>query len=124
MSIIPCFVILLSIVVIVGANMVCPGENSFWPSPRSCVNQCSSDKDNCETGKKCCYTSISPCGFRCVLPKNNKTKRGKCPPALSAQKDDNWILCDAHLCDVDSDCRRRKKCCQNMCGSNMCIRPQ
>ena len=124
MSVVSCLVILSAINLIAGANMVCPYANAFWHPPQTCVNECSPDKNTCEIGKKCCYTPVSPCGLRCVVAKNDKPKKGKCPPTGSTQKDLNWILCDAHLCDVDGDCRSRKRCCQNKCGANVCIRPQ
>jgi hypothetical protein len=124
MAVVSCLVILLSTAVLVGGDMVCPKLGGFWPAAKPCVNECSPDKDTCETGKKCCYTPETPCGLRCLVAKNNKPKIGKCPPSNSEQKDMNWYLCDIHLCSVDRDCGRRKKCCFNKCGGYVCIQRQ
>lgn len=112
--------VLLALTTLARAELICPGYGYVFPQ-QPCVNQCSPDNDNCETGKKCCYTPYTPCGYRCLDGKNNITKSGQCPSTQSEQTNPNWYLCDGHFCDVDSDCPCKKKCCANKCGSKICI---
>jgi hypothetical protein len=122
MSTVPYLLILLAILVIVKSELVCPGYGFIRPQ-QPCVNECSPDKDTCGSGQKCCYTPLTPCGYRCLIGKQNITKPGTCPPSQSDQSNPNWRLCDGHFCDVDGDCKCKKKCCPNMCGSLVCIAP-
>lgn len=117
------FVLLAMIAITVNAELICPGFGFIRPQ-QPCVNQCSSDKDTCGTGQKCCYTPVAPCGYRCLASKNDVAKRGTCPASQSEQNHPYWRLCDGHFCDVDSDCSCKKKCCSNMCGTKLCISPQ
>ena len=113
----------LILVTVINSELVCPGFGFIRPQ-EPCVDQCSADNDTCGSGQKCCYTPQSPCGYRCVVGKQNVTKSGSCPSRDSDQSDPNWFLCDGHSCDVDNDCRCKKKCCHNKCGSSICISPE
>lgn len=104
------------------AEYVCPGFGFIRPQT-PCVDQCSYTNDTCGTGLKCCYSPMTPCGYRCVVPKNNVPKAGTCPSQDSEQSDPNWYLCDGHFCDVDTDCPCKKKCCRNKCGTPLCMSP-
>ena len=120
MSTITYIFVLLAIVAITNSELVCPGFGYMRPQ-LPCVDQCSPDNDTCESGNKCCYTPETPCGYRCLVGKENIRKPGTCPPSQSGQTNPNWFLCDGHMCDVDSDCQGAQKCCPNMCGSLVCI---
>ncbi|CAF2628957.1 unnamed protein product [Rotaria sp. Silwood2] len=112
------------IVSIVNAGQkVCPGYGFIKPSP-NCASTCSTVKDRCPIGKKCCFSMQKPCGFHCIVPKDNQPKRGKCPAPQTKIKNPLWNLCDRHLCDVDNDCKGTTKCCRNACGATICIAPQ
>lgn len=113
---------LLAIVTIANSELVCPGYGYIRPI-QPCVNNCTVDGD-CSYGQKCCYTPVTPCGYRCLQAKENKPKSGTCPPSQSDQNIMDWLLCDAHLCDVDGDCKCKKKCCPNKCGALVCISPE
>lgn len=116
------FLILLAIIAITKAELVCPGFGFVRPQ-QPCVDECSTDNDTCPSGKKCCYTPLTPCGYRCLVGKENILKPGTCPLPESNQDESIWLLCDANLCDVDGDCRCKQKCCSNRCGSKVCIAP-
>lgn len=122
MSSVTYFLVLLTIVVAVKAQLVCPGFGFVRPQ-EPCVDECSTANDTCSSGKKCCYTPLTPCGYRCLVGKVNVTKPGVCPSRESNQEESIWLLCDANLCDVDGDCPCKEKCCSNRCGSNVCIAP-
>ncbi|UJR25114.1 hypothetical protein I4U23_006473 [Adineta vaga] len=115
--------VLFALVTIANTELICPGFGFIRPQ-QPCIDQCSPDQDNCETGKKCCYTPEAPCGYRCLVSKNDVEKPGHCPSPQSEQTHQYWRLCDGHFCDVDSDCSCKKKCCSNMCGTKLCISPQ
>ena len=123
MATIPYVLALLAIVVVAKSQLVCPGYGFIRPQ-QPCVDDCSPDKDTCGSGQKCCYTPLTPCGYHCVVAKQNITKPGNCPSPQSQQSEPNWNLCDANLCDVDGDCPCKKKCCRNLCGAPVCIAPQ
>ena len=108
---------------IVDGELICPGFGFVRPQ-EPCVEQCNPQNDTCSEGKKCCYTPMEPCGFRCLEGKENISKRGICPSPVSEQEPMNWYLCDGHFCDVDGDCPYKKKCCSNKCGSKICISPE
>jgi hypothetical protein len=114
---------LLAIIVIADAEFICPGF-VFIRSQQPCVDECSIDNDKCGLGKKCCYTPETPCGYRCLIDKDNVAKPGKCPSPQTDQNNSKWYLCDGHDCDVDNDCRCKKKCCPNKCGSTLCVSPK
>jgi hypothetical protein len=122
MSALQFVVVLLAMICIIDAELICPGFGFIRPQ-QPCVDSCSTSNDTCAAGQKCCYTPIAPCGYRCQVGKDNKPKPGSCPSSQSEQTISNWYLCDANLCDVDSDCSCRKKCCANKCGSKVCIKP-
>lgn len=122
MSTVTYIIALLAIIAITDADLICPGYGFIRPQ-EPCVDECSADKD-CGSGKKCCYTPEAPCGYRCLVGKDNVAKPGECPSSQSEQTDPNWYLCDGHFCDVDNDCRCKKKCCSNKCGSKICISRQ
>ena len=113
---------LLAIVTVAKSELVCPGFGFIRPE-EPCVNDCSPDKDTCASGTKCCYTPLKPCGYRCLVAKENIPKRGTCPSPDSDQDDSIWLICDANFCDVDGDCPCKEKCCSNKCGSKVCIAP-
>ncbi|CAF3394917.1 unnamed protein product [Rotaria sp. Silwood2] len=116
--------LLLAIVSIINAGQkVCPGYGFIKP-PNNCKSTCSILKDKCPIGKKCCFRMQQPCGFHCVVPKDNQPKPGKCPLLSSKQIFRNWYVCDLHFCDVDNDCRGTAKCCYNPCRATICIEPQ
>lgn len=119
------FVGLLFVIVSVvhGGDKVCPGYGFIRP-PEGCQSTCSSENDQCPMDKKCCFRIEQPCGYHCIVPKDDQPKNGKCPASSSTLNDSNWFLCDAHLCDVDSDCPAMKKCCSNRCGAPVCVSPQ
>ncbi|CAF0789319.1 unnamed protein product [Rotaria sp. Silwood1] len=116
--------LLLMIVSIVNAGQkVCPGYGFVRP-PKNCKSTCSPLKDKCPLGKKCCFRLAQPCGFHCIIPKDNQPKRGKCPTSKAKPKYRDWYVCDRHLCDVDNDCKGTWKCCRNPCNAAICIPPQ
>ncbi|CAF1061764.1 unnamed protein product [Rotaria sordida] len=116
--------VVLSIIAIAIANpeSVCPGYGFVRPE-EPCVDECKSESDTCDTGMKCCYTPLKPCGYRCLVGKDKIDKNGTCPPQDSDQDNFDWYLCDGHSCDVDYDCPCGKKCCPNKCGSKLCFNP-
>ncbi|CAF0752669.1 unnamed protein product [Adineta steineri] len=112
--------------VISGANTgqkVCPGYG-FIERPQKCESSCSAEKDECPSGEKCCFRIEQPCGFHCVVPKDNKAKPGNCPTNANMTDNLYWKMCDEHSCDVDNDCHGTNKCCRNQCHSTICIDPQ
>jgi hypothetical protein len=114
-------VLLLVMIAVVNAGQkVCPGYG-FVPLPGNCESTCSVRNDDCPAGKKCCFRMEQPCGFQCIIPKDNEPKSGKCPPSSSQIDAPNWNMCDGHFCDVDSDCQGAEKCCYNLCDSKVCI---
>jgi hypothetical protein len=126
MSTIAYFCLLSLFGTVVRTTFVCPGYG-YWAyelAKKPCTDQCSAQNDTCGTGKKCCYSPVSPCGFRCMIPKDNTPKAGSCPSRNSMMamiRNPAWGVCDDHQCDVDKDCRCRSKCCANKCGSLICI---
>ena len=102
---------------------VCPGYGFIRP-PENCTVTCSRENDTCAEGLKCCFRLEEQCGFHCIVPKENIPKKGTCPSQSTEINDGEWMLCDGHMCDVDSDCEGDKKCCRNYCGSAVCIAPQ
>ena len=113
----------LCLVYIVSAiEHVCPGFG-FVPVMDKCVDNCDPNNDQCPSATKCCYRPVNPCGFQCVQPKVKTLKQGQCPKSLTHKENPDWFLCDAHLCDVDTDCEGRQKCCSNTCGANICLDP-
>lgn len=117
------FVISLMSIVNAGEK-VCPGYG-YIRTPENCESTCSIEKDECPRGKKCCFRAEQPCGFQCIVPKDNEQKQGQCPSSSSGNiSDSNWNLCDGHMCDVDNDCQGTKKCCSNRCSSFVCIKPE
>ena len=124
MSLYPFVGLLLIIVTMVnGGAKVCPGYGFIRP-PEDCHSTCSTDNDQCPTGKKCCFRIEEPCGFQCIVPKDNEPKKGICPSPSSSGTDANWYLCDGHMCDIDNDCPGVQKCCLNLCGSPVCVVPK
>ncbi|CAF1118300.1 unnamed protein product [Rotaria sp. Silwood1] len=123
MSTIAYIFVVFSTVIIANTELVCPGYGFVFPKP-PCIAKCSPTKDHCRAGKKCCYTPLRPCGYRCLVGKDNVAKNGTCPPPSSNQTNSKWDLCDFHDCDVDNDCQYDDKCCLNKCGASMCISPQ
>ncbi|CAF3205281.1 unnamed protein product [Rotaria sp. Silwood2] len=120
------FAVLLFLVIVSIVNAgekVCPGYGFIRP-PDKCESTCSREKDECPQGKKCCFRIEQPCGFQCIVPKDNEKKPGNCPTSATEQQNPYWNLCDGHFCDVDNDCKGDKKCCPNMCGSTICIAPK
>ncbi|CAF1530614.1 unnamed protein product [Rotaria sordida] len=109
------------IISLINAAKVCPGYG-FIHEPENCTSTCSATNDQCPPEEKCCYIITEPCGFHCIVPKDNVEKSGKCP--TSSPNDPNWFLCDAHSCDVDNDCQDIRKCCPNSCGSPICMTPK
>jgi len=121
MSFISVTIILLLIISLTNARKICP-SHGFVPQPRNCKSTCSQIDDQCPIDTKCCYHIGQPCGFHCIIPKNNIKKSGQCP---TLQTDNpSWFLCDAFFCDVDNDCQGLEKCCSNSCGSKICLTPQ
>lgn len=88
-----------------------------------CFDQCQPDDDKCGINKKCCFFRSNPCGYRCIIPKDNREKSGFCPSADSFQINILWSMCDIRLCDVDNDCPADEKCCTNICRAKMCLKP-
>ncbi|CAF1118281.1 unnamed protein product [Rotaria sp. Silwood1] len=123
MSLIAYIFVVLSIVTIANTELVCPGYGFIRPQ-QPCVDECSPENDHCDVGKKCCYTPLEPCGYHCLVGKDNVAKKGKCPLPSSKQNHQYWNLCDGHFCDVDNDCPRKQKCCPNKCGTPLCIKPK
>jgi len=117
------FIALVAIITFANSSLVCPGFGFIRPQ-EPCVDQCSTENDTCPEGKKCCYTPSTPCGYRCLDAKLNVTRAGSCPSTESEQNYPLWYLCDGDFCDVDSDCRCKKKCCRNKCGTTICINPE
>jgi len=117
-------VLLLIIVSVVNAGQkVCPGYGFIRP-PNDCGSSCSTEKDECPLGQKCCFRIEQPCGFQCIVPKDNEPKAGRCPSSFSEVDTPNWLICDGHNCDVDTDCKDAEKCCPNFCGSPTCVLPK
>jgi len=102
---------------------VCPGYGYIRP-PKNCNSTCSVENDQCASGTKCCFQISEPCGFQCIVAKDNERKSGQCPSQSSEVKTPLWGICDAHFCDVDSDCQGAEKCCPNPCGAPVCVAPQ
>ena len=117
------FLLWLIVSVVNTRDNVCPGYGFIRP-PENCNSTCSPEKDECPLDKKCCFRIEQPCGFHCIVPKLNEQKPGKCPATSSALDNLEWSLCDGRQCDVDNDCKNTEKCCQNLCGSLICIAPQ
>ena len=115
--------LLVIISVVFAGEKVCPGYGFIRP-PTNCESSCTTEKDLCASGKKCCFRVEQPCGFHCIIPKDNEPKIGKCPTSVSMIDNPYWGLCDGHFCDVDNDCKGVEKCCFNKCGSKICIAPQ
>jgi hypothetical protein len=116
-------VVLIVLVSIVNAGeKVCPGYGFIRP-PKDCKSTCSMENDECPFEKKCCFNMEQPCGFHCIVPKDNEPKIGKCPSPFSQVDNQYWMLCDGHFCDVDSECPSAEKCCSNFCGSSVCVHP-
>ncbi|CAF4221136.1 unnamed protein product, partial [Rotaria sp. Silwood2] len=107
-------ILLLMIISLISAAKVCPGYGHIH-EPKNCTSTCSMINDQCPQGKKCCYLKTKPCGFHCVIPKDNIEKLGKCPTLPT--DDPLGSVCDGHFCDVDNDCKGVKKCCSNSCHS-------
>lgn len=115
--------IVVVLTTLIQSAKVCPGYGFIRP-PTNCESSCSMEKDECPNDKKCCFRVQQPCGFHCIVPKDNQTKSGKCPSTSSDIKEPYWGICDGHFCDVDNDCQGNKKCCVNPCGSPICLSPQ
>jgi len=115
--------LLMTISVANAGQKVCPGYG-FVQLPENCESTCSSEKDECSSNKKCCFRVEQPCGFHCIIPKDNEPKPGKCPTSVSIEDYPYWGLCDGRFCDVDIDCKGAQKCCHNECGAPICIAPQ
>jgi hypothetical protein len=115
----------LIIIFFPSAETVCPSYGNDGSADRnSCFDQCSPEKDQCKSNTKCCFFLTHPCGHRCIIPKDDKPKFGKCPPPHCNQMDLLWSVCDIRLCDVDDDCPNDQKCCSNSCNTRMCLTPQ
>ncbi len=120
MSSFPIGLLLLLVISLASAEKICPGYG-FVRRPENCTSTCSTSDDRCSTDTKCCYRITEPCGFHCIVPKDNVKKSGQC---LNSQMNNSlWYLCDVHICDVDNDCQGIEKCCSNSCGSKICITP-
>lgn len=114
-------VILLLIISLINTEHICPGYG-YVAEPVNCSSTCSQTNDQCPIGRKCCHRIEEPCGFHCIISKDNKKKLGECPTRVTGKL--SWLLCDAVLCDVDDDCQGTEKCCTNVCGSKICLKPQ
>ena len=123
MTSLPLALLLLIISTSVAATKVCPGYGFMRP-PTNCTSTCSNEKDDCPSNKKCCLLIREPCGYHCIVPKDNVAKVGKCPSSSSQVNNPYWNLCDGHFCDVDNDCKGTQKCCHNPCGTPLCLPPQ
>jgi hypothetical protein len=119
------FAVLLLVLVSVAnaGEKVCPGYG-FMQMPENCKSTCSMENDECPSDQKCCFNMEQPCGFQCIVPKDNEPKEGKCPSSFAHVDNPSWLLCDGHFCDVDSDCKDAEKCCSNTCDALVCISPQ
>ncbi|CAF2305490.1 unnamed protein product [Rotaria sp. Silwood2] len=102
---------------------ICPGYG-YILLPENCTSTCSKENDTCSPDLKCCFRVEEPCGYHCIVPKDNEPKPGICPVSLSSAQYMKWYLCDGHECDVDNDCKRADKCCYNACGMPLCIAPK
>jgi hypothetical protein len=120
------FAILLVVLVSIAyaGQKVCPGYRFMRPPTPSCNSTCSMENDECPSDKKCCFSVREPCGFHCIVPKDNEPKKGTCPSPSAEIKYPYWRVCDAHFCDVDNDCKGAQKCCWNTCGSSVCVPAQ
>jgi hypothetical protein len=116
-------VFFLVIISVANAGKVCPGYGFIRP-PDKCESTCSQEKEECPSDKKCCFRLEQPCGFHCIIPKDNQPRAGVCPSSSSEIDTPYWGICDAHFCDVDTDCKGAEKCCHNPCGAPICIKPQ
>ena len=106
------------------SEKVCPSYGIDGTTDRnSCFDQCSPADDQCKSNTKCCFFLTHPCGYRCLVPKDDKPKHGKCPPPHCNQMDLLWSVCDIRLCDVDDDCPYDQKCCSNTCNTRICLTP-
>jgi hypothetical protein len=121
---IQCLIILL-LIIFISTEKVCPSYGNMGSEDRysSCFDQCSPDNDQCESNKKCCFFLTHPCGHRCIIPKDNRSKSGICPSPNCNQIDILWSVCDIRLCDVDNDCPDKQKCCSNKCNTRICLTP-
>ena len=115
--------LLLLIGSFVTTEKVCPGYGFVRP-PDKCESTCSTENEECPPNRKCCFRIEQPCGYHCIVPKDDVGKVGKCPSTSSEVNDPYWNICDGHFCDVDNDCQGTKKCCRNPCGSPLCLPPQ
>lgn len=117
--------ILFFFIYLISSEKVCPSYGNTGHADRhSCFDQCSPDAtDQCESNKKCCFFLTSPCGYRCIVPKDDQPKSGRCPSPDCKQIEILWSMCDIRLCDVDNDCPANQKCCSNRCNARMCLTP-
>ncbi|CAF3310015.1 unnamed protein product, partial [Rotaria sp. Silwood2] len=76
--------VVLSIVAFANTELVRPGYGFVRPQ-EPCVDKCSPQNDSCKGRKKCCYTPLKPCGYSCLIPKDNVAKNGTCPLPSSEQ---------------------------------------
>ena len=119
------YLIFFLLITLISSEKVCPSYgNTDYVDRHSCFDQCSPDIiDQCESNKMCCFVLTSPCGHRCIVPKNNQAKFGRCPSPDHNQIEILWSMCDVHLCDVDHDCPSNQKCCSNRCHARICLPP-
>ena len=80
MSYVSIALILLVIVTFANAAQVCP-EYPYIAGERICNSTCLPNNDTCPKGRKCCYRPTTPCGFHCVVAKDNVQKPGNCTAA-------------------------------------------
>ncbi|CAF0884714.1 unnamed protein product [Rotaria sordida] len=76
--------LVLSIIAIANPELVCPGYGFVRPE-EPYIDECKSESDTCDAGIKCCYTPLKPCGYHCLVGKDNVAKAGTCPPQDSDQ---------------------------------------
>ncbi|XP_007668001.1 antileukoproteinase-like [Ornithorhynchus anatinus] len=91
----------------------CPLDHNHCILP--VPNQCKADQD-CSRGYKCCYFH---CGLKCVIPRRNVIKKGRCPVVNIRCA----MLNPPNRCLKDSDCPARKICCEGACGK-ACVTPE
>lgn len=110
----------------VTTKLICPKVEGPI-RPLACRSECSPSDDTCKTGTKCCFTYDSPCGHRCIVPKEDTAKPGQCSLPDQEKLNKDPLMCeevDSDSCEVDNDCNGNQKCCRSECQYLACVSPQ
>ncbi|RZC33556.1 waprin-Rha1 [Asbolus verrucosus] len=95
----------------------CPPVFNMGVCEMTCFNDF-----HCEGAFKCCRTTcggtLCTVALAAVRPYLRRDKPGNCPEEPNGP----WVC--SSRCAYDSDCRGRKKCCQNRCGAMACTKPE